>query len=99
MRRVVWAHSAVDDFADALTFIARSDPGAASSIADRIDDAVQRLEEHAVGRPGRISGTYEKPVRRTRYIIAYALEDEVLTILRIIHTARDWTEEGWPIEA
>ncbi|RAH95683.1 type II toxin-antitoxin system RelE/ParE family toxin [Acuticoccus sediminis] len=98
MRRVVWARSAVDDFAGALAFIAQSDPDAASSVANRIDEAVRRLAEHAIGRPGRISGTYEKPVRRTRYIIAYAPEAEMLTILRIIHAARDWTEELWPDE-
>lgn len=54
----------------------------------------------ATGRPGRVAGSYEKPVARLPYIIAYALAlqrgREVVAILRVIHTARDWPEQGWP---
>lgn len=98
MRRLVWARSAVEDFAGAVAFIAETDPQAAALIADRVDEAVRQLADRPIGRPGRISGTYEKPVRRTRYIIAYTLENGSLTILRIIHSARDWTDEHWPDE-
>ncbi len=48
-----------------------------------------------------MSSTYEKVVRGMPYIIAYALGDEpkgheTITILRVIHGARDWREESWP---
>jgi plasmid stabilization system protein ParE len=52
------------------------------------------------GRPGRIGGTYEKLVARLPYIIAYAVTKEagreVVSILRVIHTSRDWSDEKWP---
>jgi plasmid stabilization system protein ParE len=53
------------------------------------------------GRKGRVSGTYEKVVGGLPYIIAYALGDdpphqETITILHVIHGARDWPEETWP---
>lgn len=54
----------------------------------------------ATGRPGRVSGTYEKSVTRLPYIVAYALTErggrEVVSILRVIHTSRDWVDEEWP---
>jgi plasmid stabilization system protein ParE len=54
----------------------------------------------ATGRPGRVAGTYEKSVTGLRYIIAYALtrrgDREIVSILRVIHTARDWPDEEWP---
>ena len=54
----------------------------------------------ATGRPGRVSGSYEKLVPRLPYILAYAIasqgEREVIAILRVIHMARDWREDDWP---
>lgn len=54
----------------------------------------------ATGRPGRVNGTYEKLVPRLPYILAYAIVSqdgrEIVTILRVIHTARDWREDDWP---
>lgn len=49
---------------------------------------------------GPIGGTYEKLVARLPYIIAYAVTKEagreVVSILRVIHTSRDWSDEKWP---
>ena len=54
----------------------------------------------ATGRPGRVSGTYEKSVTRLPYIIAYELRDvagrESVVIVRVIHTSQDWQPEEWP---
>jgi plasmid stabilization system protein ParE len=54
----------------------------------------------ATGRPGRVGGTYEKPVTRLPYIIAYAIDlvagRETVVILRVIHGARDWQLDEWP---
>jgi toxin ParE1/3/4 len=54
----------------------------------------------STGRIGRVSGTYEKVVGGLPYVIAYAITDragrEAVTILRVIHGARDWPDEDWP---
>ncbi len=54
----------------------------------------------ATGRPGRVTGTYEKPLARLPYIIAYELRPiagrESIVILRVLHTSRDWPPEEWP---
>ncbi len=54
----------------------------------------------AIGRIGRLTDTYEKPVSRLPYVIIYALVldqgRETVFILRVIHAARDWPPEAWP---
>ena len=53
-----------------------------------------------MGRPGRVTGSYEKSVSRLPYIIAYELRTiagrECVVIVRVIHTSRDWPAEEWP---
>jgi plasmid stabilization system protein ParE len=101
VRRIVWSRSALDDFDAAIAWIARDDPRAALSVADRIDAAIQALAATPTGRRGRVPGTYEKVVRGLPTIVAYALRahpsgDDRLIVLRVIHGARDWPEGSWP---
>lgn len=96
MRRVVWSDTALDDFERAIAYIAAESRSGAQHIAAAIDDTATRLGEMATGRPGRVEGTYEKPVARTPYIIAYALTQRDLVIVRVIHGARDWPTGQWP---
>lgn len=101
MRRVVWAKHAHDDFRDIIGYVAQDDPVAARVVAGRIDRTIRALAATPTGRRGRVSGTYEKVVSGIPYVVAYALGDEprgheTITILRIIHGARDWREEEWP---
>lgn len=101
MRRVVWSDSAVEEFSNVVAYIARDNPAAAISVADRLEAAVLALAELPTGRKGRVADTYEKVVSGLPYIIAYALTDDppgagTITVLRIIHNARDWPEGSWP---
>jgi len=98
VRRVEWANSAVDDYLSVLRHIAKEDPDAAERVVSAIQKTGHSLGEFATGHPGRVARTYEKSVDRLPYIIAYALseDDAVLTILRVIHTSRDWTTGAWP---
>ncbi len=101
MRRVVWSNHARNDFRAIIGYIAQANPAAAGKLAGRIDQTIQALAATPTGRQGRVSGTYETVVRAMPYIIAYALGDqpkghETVTILRVIHGARDWREDSWP---
>ena len=103
MRRVVWSEDALDEFDDLVGYIAADNPPAALAVADRIEDAVIALAAMPVGRRGRVAGTYEKVVSSLPYVIAYALGDEprgheTLTVLRIVHGARDGPEGQRPRE-
>ena len=102
MRPVVWSIEAHRDNLEILRHIAEDNPLAAEQIVDVIEDAGNKLGAFATGRPGRVSGTYEKSLARYPYIIAYELRQVVgrdsVVILRIIHTSRDWPAEEWPQE-
>lgn len=97
-RRVLWADSALADLLHQIRHIAADDPDAAQRVARRIRETGAALGAFATGHPGRVRGTYEKTVAGLPYIIAYALTDgdRAVSILRPIHTARDWREEDWP---
>ena len=100
MRQVVWSIEAQRDNLEILRYIAEDNLFAAERVVDEIEDAGNKLGEFATGRPGRVSGTYEKSLARHPYIIAYELTSlggqEVVAILRVIHTSRDWPAEEWP---
>ena len=99
-RAVHWSREALNDIKDQVRFIAKDNPRAARQVADQIRDIGKALGEMATGRPGRVTGTYEKSIPRLPYIIAYALSEragrESVVILHVIHTARVFPAEEWP---
>ena len=99
-RPILWSRNALDDLKKQLTHIAADDPVAADRVVNRLREAAAGLEDFATGRPGRVTGTYEKSVTGLAYIIAYEIiprdAGEAIVILRVIHTARDWPDEAWP---
>ncbi len=94
--RLVWSESAVAEFDAAIAHIAADDPSAARRVAATIGRAATLLSERPIGRPGRVPGTYEKTVTGLPWIIAYALDEQRLVVLRVIHSARNWPRGAWP---
>ena len=92
---VRWSSEALTDLADQVAYIAADNPSAARRVADTIDRTALALGEMPTGRPGRVTGTYEKPVKGLPYIVAYALSQtdgqETVAIVRVIHTSRNWS--------
>jgi plasmid stabilization system protein ParE len=97
-RKVTWSREALDDLGDAFEYIAADSPDYALRLIDRIEEAGNKLGQHATGRPGRMAGTYEKSLPQLGYIIAYGLDKPAgsVTILRVIHAARNWSAGSWP---
>jgi plasmid stabilization system protein ParE len=101
VRDVAWSEDALDDADELVAYIAADNPAAADKVLDRIELTAQRLGRQAIGRSGRVQGTYEKSVIGLPYIIAYAIRSlpngtEQIVILRVIHTARDWPKGERP---
>lgn len=101
MRTVEWSRAALYDLDRLIAYIADRNPDAASRVAERINRAGRMLGEMPTGRPGRVTGTYEKVVRGLPYILAYRLVRhpggrETVAIVRVIHGARKWLPEQWP---
>jgi toxin ParE1/3/4 len=97
---VQWSRAALDDLKAQIAYIAADNPPAAHRVADRIGATCAALGGMTTGRPGRVSGTYEKLVAGLPDVIAYAISSrngrEAVSILRMIHSARDWPGKGWP---
>ena len=87
--RVEWLRNAVRNLDDEATYIATDDPAAARRVVKRVLDAVAQLaDQPGLGRPGRVPGTRELIVLKTRYIVPYRVRGETVEVLRVFHTSR-----------
>lgn len=95
-RQVRWSETAFAALEEQIAYVATRSPSAAARIVDILDAAASTLGEMPTGRPGRMTGTYEKSVTGLPYILSYAIDGDAVVILHVVHTARDWPDEGWP---
>ena len=92
--RVRWLRQALLNLDSEASYIAADDPQAARLVVRRVLEAVATLaEQPALGRPGRVAGTRELVVRRTRYIVPYRVRQETVEILRVFHASRRLPEK------
>ena len=103
MRRVLWSPRGLALYErDVLDHLDKQGESVMRRVRGDIERAIQVLAQRPIGRPGRISGTYEKSVVGQPYVIAHTLlarEDgaaDDVVILRIVHTSRDWPPGRWP---
>jgi plasmid stabilization system protein ParE len=100
MRRVIWSAEAQRDNLEILRYIAADNPLPPNG--SRMRSRTRGTSSANLRPAGRgASGSYEKSVPRHAYIIAYELRDvpsrgEVIAVVRVIHTSRDWPAEEWP---
>jgi plasmid stabilization system protein ParE len=87
--RVRWLRKALRNLDDEATYISTDDAAAARLVVKRVLDAVSSLaEQPGLGRPGRVPGTRELIVAKTRYIVPYRVRGETVETLRVFHTSR-----------
>jgi plasmid stabilization system protein ParE len=87
--RVEWLRKALRNLDEEAAYIATDDASAARLVVVRVLDAVSQLvEQPGLGRPGRVPGTRELVVPRTRYVVPYRVRGDVVQILRVFHTSR-----------
>ena len=99
-RRVRWSRNALDDLKSVLDFLDFENPTAARRVSRALEQTAEALANFSTGRPGRWPDIYEKSVSNLPYVIAYELrpqgDEELVVIVRIIHTARNWPKGAWP---
>jgi toxin ParE1/3/4 len=87
--RVQWLRKALKNLDDEATFVAASDAAAARLVVERVMQAVATLESQpGIGRAGRVPGTRELVVLKTRYIVPYRVRGDLIEVLRVFHTSR-----------
>jgi addiction module RelE/StbE family toxin len=88
-----WSEVAIDSLERARAFIAGQNPQAAARVHELVLSTTRRLSDNdTLGRPGRVEGTRELVVPRTRYIIAYTVFRDSVIILAVQHDAQKWPE-------
>ena len=89
--RIIWSPRALRHMDEIRRFVARDRPAAATAIAARIQKSVESLTAlPGRGRPGRVPGTRELVVPRTRYIVPYSVHGDTIEVLAVLHSARRW---------
>lgn len=92
--RVRWLRTALRNLDEETTYIATDDARGARLVVKRVLDAVAMLaEQPGLGRAGRVPGTRELVVTKTRYIVPYRVRGETVEILRVFHTSRRLPEK------
>ncbi len=104
MAEVLWSLTATDDLQDLEDFIARDSILHAINFVNRIVEAGERLGQAPL--LGRVVPEFRRSNLRELlfrgYRIVYLLKDNSVTILRVVHGARDLADlvrrESWQIE-
>ncbi len=91
--QVKWLAVALRNLDHEAEFITADDPQAArqvvSRVVSRVLDAVAVLVlQPGIGRPGRVPGTRELVVNKTRDLVPYRVRGDVVEVLRVFHTSR-----------
>ena len=87
--QVRWLRAALLNLDEEAAYIATEDPAATRLVVGRIVTAVNLLAgQPALGKPGRLPGTRELLVPKTRYLIPYRIRADQIEILRVFHTSR-----------
>ena len=87
--KVKWLRVARQNLDDEATYVAQDDAAAASRVVERVLEAVALLaQQPGLGRPGRVPGIRELVVLKTRYLVPYIVNGDLVTILRVFHTSR-----------
>ena len=99
-RRVVWSVDAQRDVHELVSYAADLDTDFAGRLYGELEDTAQSLAAFDTGRPGRSRGTREKSLTKRRLIMIYRVErhrhEELVLVLRVIHTARSRPADELP---
>ncbi|WP_222563086.1 type II toxin-antitoxin system RelE/ParE family toxin [Candidatus Erwinia dacicola] len=88
--RLIWTLPAANDRKGIREYIAQDNPAAALALDELLSEKAGRLVDNpALGRTGRVSGTREL-VAHQNYILIYDVTDDCVRVLRVLHAAREW---------
>ena len=90
MQTVRWSDEATTDLVEILDYIEQRNTAAAQSLQAAIIQSAENLPlVPYLFRPGRVAGTREHVVH-PNYIVVYQVGDEVIDILRVLHSRQQY---------
>jgi toxin ParE1/3/4 len=82
--------AAANDLEQISDYLNLHHPSLASSTVQKLYKAALSLKKHPyIGRIGRVSGTRELVLVPLPYLIVYAVDDQSIQILRLLHASQD----------
>ena len=88
--KLFWTPEAIEDRNEIYDYIEVGNPSAALALDELFSQSAARLIDHpGLGRRGRIDGTRELVAHRS-YMLIYDVAGELVRVLRVLHTARQW---------
>lgn len=90
--RIRFSKSAVNDLNSIREYIYDNNKEAAKEVVSYIIKKIETLlaVNPAAGRAGRVLRTRELVISKYPYIVPYQVRDDVVYILRVLHTSRKW---------
>lgn len=89
--QIIWKATALEDRLRIFEYLAERNPQAALEIDALFSQKTTQLLDHPkLHKAGRIKGTREAVVH-PHYILVYTVTDERIVIVRVLHTAQNWS--------
>lgn len=90
MIELAWTLEAIQDRNEIYDHVEADNPVAALALDELLSEKASCLIDHpGMGRAGRIAGTRELVAHRN-YILVYDLSGDLVRVLRVLHTSRQW---------
>lgn len=93
MRRLIWSGPAHRDLYQLAADYGKIDPDLPTLLLERIEEApLPLLDFPALGSLIGRKGIRKWPIRKTPFVLFYAIRSEVVEIRRVIAVASDWKD-------
>ncbi len=92
--KIEFSKKAFEDLESIKKYIYENDELAAQKVVSYIVERIETIiaNNPGVGRAGRVLGTRELILTKYPYIIPYFVKDNIVYIIRVLHTSRKWLE-------
>ena len=88
MRKVRWTKRALNRLDEIAAYIARDNPERAKTFILELQEKIEVLKTHQIGKAGRLFGTKEWVLHKN-YIAVYRIKNEEVHILTVLHAAQN----------
>jgi hypothetical protein len=88
VRKVRWTKRALNRLDEIAAYIARDNPERAKTFILELQEKIEVLKTHQIGKAGRLFGTKEWVLHKN-YIAVYRIKNEEVHILTVLHAAQN----------
>jgi len=90
-KEIIFTVPAQEDLRAIKQYICCDSFEAAQQVVEYIIDSVEKLKDNpSIGRVGRVLRTRELVISKYPYIVPYQVRENIIYILRVLHTSRKW---------